>query len=166
MKGQLVCPMNYAYVYGGNDNGTIRLLCPHACGKCDCPMGSAWCTSAQSGYVGKVKIKDDPRFITAPFRETEAFQKLYNQRTSVERTFGDLKDNYNLDNIRVAKMARAKVFMDLSCIALIASRLSDAANENKSKAAQAAKTKETGDIHNSIKIKNLSSCWQVLFTLF
>ena len=88
MKGQLVCPMNYAYVYGCNDNGTIRLLCPHACGKCDCPMGSAWCTSAQSGYVGKVKI-----------------------------------------------MARAKVFMDLSCIALIASRLSDAANENKSKAA-------------------------------
>ena len=73
MKGQFVCPMNYAYVYDGNDNGTIRLLCPHACGKCDCPMGSAWCTSVQSGYVGKVKIKDDPRFITAPFRETEAF---------------------------------------------------------------------------------------------
>ena len=22
MKGQLVCPMNYAYVYGGNDQGT------------------------------------------------------------------------------------------------------------------------------------------------
>ena len=135
MSGQLVCPMNYAYVYGGNDNGTIRILCPHVCGKCECPMGSAWCTSAQSGYVGKVKIKDNPRFITAPFRDTEAFQKLYNQRTSVERTFGDLKDNYNLDNIRVAKMARAKVFMDLSCIALIASRLSDAANENKSRVA-------------------------------
>ena len=32
-------------------------------------------------------------------------------------------------------MALAKVFMDLSCIALIASRLSDAANENKSKVA-------------------------------
>ena len=57
------------------------------------------------------KIKDNSRFITAPFRETKAFEKLYNQRTSVERTFGDLKDNYNLDNIRVAKMARAKVFM-------------------------------------------------------
>ena len=36
-----------------------------------------------------------------------------------------------LDNIRVAKMARAKVFMDLSCIALIASRLSDAASKEK-----------------------------------
>lgn len=135
MKGQLVCPMNYAYVYGGNDHGTIKLLCPHACGKCDCPMGSSWCTSAPSGYVGKVKIKNNPRFITAPFRETKAFEKLYNQRTSVERTFGDLKENYNLNNIRVAKMARAKVFMDLSCIALIASRLSDAANKEKSNVA-------------------------------
>lgn len=77
------------------------------------------------------KIKDNSRFITAPFRETKAFEKLYNQRTSVERTFGDLKDNYNLDNIRVAKMARAKVFMDLSCIALIASRLPDAASRKK-----------------------------------
>ena len=135
MKGQLICAMNYAYVYGGNDNGTIKLLCPHTCGKCDCPMGSSWCTSSQSGYVGKVKIEDDPRFITAPFRETKAFEKLYNQRTSVERTFGDLKDNYNLDNIRVAKMARAKVFMDLSCIALIASRLSGAASKEKSNVA-------------------------------
>lgn len=134
-NGQLICPMNYAYVYGGNDNGTIKILCPHACGKCDCPMGSSWCSSSSSGYVGKVKIKDDPRFITSPFRETKAFEKLYNQRTSVERTFGDLKDNYNLDNIRVAKMARAKVFMDLSCIALIASRLSDAASKEKSNVA-------------------------------
>ena len=98
-------------------------------------MGSAWCTSAASGYVGKVKIEDDPRFITAPFRGTPAFEKLYNQRTSVERTFGDLKDNYNLDNIRVSKMERVKVFMDLSCIALVASRLSDAASKDKSKAA-------------------------------
>ena len=135
MEGRLVCAMNYPYVYGGNDNGTIRLLCPHACGKCDCPMGSAWCTCAASGYVGKVKIKDDPRFITAPFRGTPAFEKLYNQRTSVERTFGDLKDNYNLDNIRVSKMNRTKVFMDLSCIALVASRLSDAASKDKSMAA-------------------------------
>ena len=39
-------------------------------------MGSAWCTNAKSGYVGKVKIKDDPRFITAPFRGTDAYEKL------------------------------------------------------------------------------------------
>lgn len=98
-------------------------------------MGSAWCSPSNTGYVGKVKIKDDTRFITSPLRGTPAFEKLYNQRTSVERTFGDLKDNYNLDNIRVAKMTRVKVFMDLSCIALLASRLSDAASKDKSKAA-------------------------------
>ena len=32
-NGQLVGSMNYAYVYGSNDNGTIKILCPHACGK-------------------------------------------------------------------------------------------------------------------------------------
>ena len=85
--------------------------------------------------MGKVKIKDDPRFITVPFRGTPAFEKLYNQRTAIERTFGDLKDNYNLDNIRVAKMARVKFFMDLSCIALLASRLSDAVGKDKTKSA-------------------------------
>ena len=83
-----------------------------------------------AGYVGKVKIKDAPRFITAPFRGTPAFEKLYNQWTSVERTFGDLKDNYNLDNIRVTKVTRVKGFMGLSCIALLASRLSDVANKD------------------------------------
>lgn len=41
MEGQLVCAMNYPCVHGGNDNGTVRLLCPHACGNCDCPMGSS-----------------------------------------------------------------------------------------------------------------------------
>lgn len=133
--GQLVCAMNYPYVYGGNDKGTIRLLCPHACGKCNCPMGSAWCSSSNTEYVGKVKIEDNPRLITTPFRATAAFVKLYNQRTSVERMFGVLKDNYNLDNIRVSKMKRAKVFMDLSCIALLASRSSDAACKEETKAA-------------------------------
>lgn len=67
---------------------------------------------------------------SAPFRGTPAFEKLYDQRISIECTFGDLQDNYNLDNIWVTKMKRVKVFMDLSCIALLASRLSDAANKD------------------------------------
>ena len=100
------------------------------------------------------KIKDNPRFITAPFRETKAFEKLYNQRTSVERTFGDLKDNYNLDNIRVAKMARAKIFMDLSCIALIASRLSDAASKEKTTKIVQIYHYKNFDIKRAILAKN------------
>ncbi len=122
-NGQLVCPMNHPYTYGGNDNGTIRLLCPATRGKCECIMGHSWCTSSASGYVGKVRIKDDPRFNTVPFRGTEKFEKLYNQRTSVERTFGDLKGNYALDNLRVTTRKRSKVFIDISCLALLADRL-------------------------------------------
>ena len=100
------------------------------------------------------KIKDNSRFITAPFRETKAFEKLYNQRTSVERTFGDFKDNYNLDNIRVAKMARAKVFMDLSCIALIASRLPDAASKEKTTKIVQIYHYKNSDIKRAILNKN------------
>ena len=82
------------------------------------------------------------------------FEKLYNQRTSVERTFGDLKDNYNLDNIRVAKMARAKVFMDLSCIALIASRLPDAASKEKTTKIVQIYHYKNSDIKRAILNKN------------
>uniref|UniRef100_UPI001A9A611E hypothetical protein n=1 Tax=Cellulosilyticum ruminicola TaxID=425254 RepID=UPI001A9A611E len=28
-EGQLVCAMNHPYIYVGNDNGTIRILCPY-----------------------------------------------------------------------------------------------------------------------------------------
>ena len=88
------------------------------------------------------KIKDNSRFITAPFRETKAFEKLYNQRTSVERTFGDLKDNYNLDNIRVAK------------IALIASRLPDAASKEKTTKIVQIYHYKNSDIKRAILNKN------------
>lgn len=122
--GQLVCSMNHPYVYGGNDKGTIRLLCPHECGKVSCSMGSHWCTNAKSGYVGKVRVKDNPRFISAPMRGSAAWQNLYNERSSVERFFGEAKENYSLNNLRVSGIKKAKVFMDLSCIAVIISRLS------------------------------------------
>lgn len=78
-NGQLVCYMNCVYVYSNNDNGTIKIVYPHAHGKCNCPMDSSWCSSSSSGYVCNVKIKDNPMFITAPFREAKAFEKLYNQ---------------------------------------------------------------------------------------
>lgn len=90
MDSQFVYAMNYPYIYEGNDKETIRLLYPHACGKCSCPISPAWCSSFNTRYVDKVKIKDNPRsrFITVPFRETPAFEKHYNQRTRTEHIFG------------------------------------------------------------------------------
>lgn len=69
-------------------------------------MGYAWCTSPSSGYVEKLKIKDNPRFITTPFQETKTFEKLYLQRTSVQQMFSDSKNNYNLNSIKLTKMPR------------------------------------------------------------
>jgi hypothetical protein len=51
-----------------------------------------------------------------------------NERTSVERFFGEGKENYTLNNLRVAGLKKAKVFMDLTCIALIVSRIAKASN--------------------------------------
>lgn len=65
-----------------------------------------------------------------------------------------IKDNYNLDNIRVAKMARAKVFMDLSCIALIASRLPDAASKEKTTKIVQIYHYKNSDIKRAILNKN------------
>ena len=96
-----------------------------------------------------MRLKSDP--VTGS--KTQSWL-LYNQRTSVERTFGDLKDNYNLDNIRVAKMARAKVFMDLSCIALIASRLPDAASKEKTTKIVQIYHYKNSDIKRAILNKN------------
>lgn len=132
--GQLVCTMNYPYINGGNDNGTIRLFCPHVCGKAECPMGSNWCSSAKSGYVGKVRIKDDPRFISYPLRGTEAWDTLYNERTSAERFFGDGKENYALNNLRVSGLDKAKVFLDIVCLSILATRMV-AAEQSKNVAA-------------------------------
>lgn len=131
LDGQLVCTMNFPYVNGGNDNGTIRLLCPHTCGKVNCPMGSNWCSSAKSWYVGKVKIKDNPRFISYPLRGTKAWDTLYNERTSAERFFGDGKENYALNNLRVAGLDKAKVFIDIACISILATRIAEAEQSKK-----------------------------------
>lgn len=125
-EGQLVCTMNFPYINGGNDKGTIRLLCPHTCGKSECPMGSNWCTNSISGYIGKVKMKDNPRFISSPLRGTEAWKNLYDERTTVERFFGHGKENYSLNNLRAAGIKKAKLFIDLSCIAIIAAKIADA----------------------------------------
>lgn len=41
IEGQLLCVMNYLYIYVGDDNGIIRLLGSYDRGKCDCAIGAA-----------------------------------------------------------------------------------------------------------------------------
>jgi transposase len=115
-----LCSMGYPMTYWGYDNGSIKFRCPHTMGKVDCPMGSRWCSPSNYGNVVKKKISDNPRYFTYPRRESTKWKKLYNERTSVERTFARLKENLGLNNIAVRGIKKTKVHVLLSCIALVA----------------------------------------------
>lgn len=124
-----LCSMGYRMTYWGYDNGSIKFRCPHAMGKVNCPMGTSWCSSSSYGAVVKKKISDNPRYFTYPHRESAKWTKLYNERTSVERTFARLKENLGLNNITVRGIRKTKIHVLLSCITLIAGTI--AINQHK-----------------------------------
>lgn len=115
-----VCSMGYPLSFWGIDGNYIKLRCPHATGKVDCPYGLNWCSSSNYGYCLKVNYKKNHRLFSYPLRGSEKWVKLYNLRTSVERCNSRLKEYLNLDNIRSAGIAKAKTWALLNCIALVA----------------------------------------------
>lgn len=130
-----VCSMGYKMVYWGHDNGTLKFRCPHAAGKVNCPMGSHWCSSSNYGAVVKKNIEDNPRYFSYPHRGSKKWNKLYNERTCVERTFSRLKEYLGLKHLTLKGIMKTKVHVLLNCISLIAGTL---AVNMKSKNAQAA----------------------------
>lgn len=101
--GRPTCSMGYPLTLAGYDatTGTQKFRCPHATGHVDCPMGMAWCSSSNYGYVQKIAIADDPREVGRIVRGTAAWDALYDLRTSVERAFSYLKEQLNLRTVRV-----------------------------------------------------------------
>ena len=117
---QPICSAGYPLTYYGVDGDCLKFRCPHVTGHCDCPFGSSWCSSSNYGYTTKINWKQNPRHYGYPHRGSENWQKLYNTRTSVERMFSRMKDYLNLDNIRSKGIRKAKAYVLLNCIALIA----------------------------------------------
>ncbi|WP_366922865.1 transposase [Metallumcola ferriviriculae] len=128
---QPICSAGYKMVYWGTDGDYIKLRCPHVCGKVDCVHGSNWCSNSNYGYVRKVNYKKEPRFYSYPFRGTEKWQSIYNQRTAVERCNSRLKEYLNLGNIRAKGIKKALTHCLLNSIALVAGTI--AANSGQSK---------------------------------
>lgn len=122
-KGTPLCSGGYKMVYWGHYQGCNKFRCPHVLGKVDCPHGSAWCSNSNYGHVVKTKVKDDPRYISIPHRDSQGWQEIYNKRTGIERTFARLKEHLNLENITVRGAKKAEVHVLLSCISLIASKI-------------------------------------------
>ena len=120
-----ICSMGYSMVYWGADEktGELKFRCPHVCCKVDCPMGSQWCSSSNYGYVVKKYVEEDSRSFCAPHRGTTNWDKLYNERTSVERFFSRLKEHLMADDLTVGGIKKTKAHLLLSCITLIAGTL-------------------------------------------
>ena len=53
-------------------------------------------------------------------RETERFKTLYHQRGAVEREFGTLKHQWALLPLRVRRLARVQLHVDLTILATLA----------------------------------------------
>jgi len=130
-----LCSMGYRMTYWGFDNGTIKFRCPHSTNKVDCPMSSSWCSSSNYGAVVKKNISDNPRYFSYPRRGSVQWQKLYNERTSVERTFSRLKEHLGLNNVTVRGIKKTIIHVLLSCIGLIAGTIAANLYSIKKKAA-------------------------------
>ncbi|WP_205665617.1 transposase [Anoxybacter fermentans] len=110
-------------VYWEHGKGYNKFRCPHILGKVDCPNGSIWCSSSNYGAVVKTRVKADLRFVSTPHRGSKNWHKLYNKRTSVERSFSKLKELLNLENITVMGIEKVKTHVLLNCIVLIAVKI-------------------------------------------
>jgi len=122
-KGTPMCSASHKMVYWGHYNGCNKFRCPHVLGKVECCHGSAWCSDSNYGRVVKTRIKNNPRFISIPHRDSKGWQEIYNKRTSVERTFSRLKEHLNLKNLTVMGVKKVESHVLLSCISLIAGKI-------------------------------------------
>jgi len=115
-----VCSGGYQLTYWGRDGDYLKFRCPHATGHVDCPHGMKWCSDSNYGMCLKLRWKDNPRILSYPIRSSDAWKKIYNQRTSVERLNHLLKNNLGANNLRSAGKNMAELWLLVSMIALYA----------------------------------------------
>src|SRR5690625_2206998 len=113
------CFREHPYRYDSYDSKyeTLKYTQPKEC--IDCPLAN----EAICQKVFKMKITKDLRKYTAPARGSQAWQKIFNRRTAVERVNGYLKEFFQLNNVRYRTGKRAKVHFDIVTLIYNASKL-------------------------------------------
>jgi transposase len=113
------CVREHSYRYDSFDEKyrTLKYIRPRECATCPLAQDSL----CQKVY--KIKMDSDIRKYCAPGRGTEAWKKLYNQRSAVERVNAYLKEFFQLKNVRYRTGKRAKVHFDLVTLAYNAAKL-------------------------------------------
>lgn len=117
------CSMGYDMVYWGQNGKWLKFRCPHAVGKVDCPFGIIWCSSSNYGMVKKIDATKDLRRFSIPHRDSENWQKLYDERTSVERCNSRLKEYLTSNDIHVQGIEKVTTYLYINAIILLASAL-------------------------------------------
>lgn len=119
-----LCPAGQPMVYWGSDKKhmTIKFRCPKATGrqvKCE---GQCRCNNPY-GLVVRLRVTDNPRLFSCPHRGSENWQKLYNQRTSIERWFALLKEHLYMDKMNRRGIEKAFTDVMLCMITFLAGTL-------------------------------------------
>jgi len=102
------CVRKHSYHYDSFDEKyqNLKYTQPDECKTC--PLA----TDSLCQKLFKIKMETDIRKYSAPGRGSEAWKKLYNQRSAVERVNAYLKEFFQLKNVRYRSGKRAKVHFD------------------------------------------------------
>ena len=121
--GEIQCPANCNLVYWGycKSRNRHKFRCPAILGKVECLFLSA-CSNSKYGRTFYIHPTDDKRLVGRVPRGTPTWKKLYDLRTSVERTNSELKNSHYLCNLRFRTLPKVKTHVYLSAIGQILKR--------------------------------------------
>lgn len=102
----------------------FKFRCPLATNKITSCKYSNICSSSSYGRTFYMHPTDDIRLFPEIPRFSQQWKTLYNNRTSVERTNSELKEQHRLKYIRFRTIKKVKFQVYISCIALILKRFS------------------------------------------
>jgi len=84
-------------------------------GQCQC--------SNPYGLVVRLRVTDNPRLFSCPHRSSENWQRLYHQRTAIERWFALLKEHLDMDKMNRRGIDNAFTDVMLCLITFLAGTL-------------------------------------------
>lgn len=121
--GKIQGPANCDLVYWGycKSRNRHKFRCPAVLGKCTCLFLTA-CSDSKYGRTFYIHPTDDLRLVGRIPRGTSTWKKLYDLRTSAERTNSELKNSHRLADLRFRTLPKVKTHVYLSAIGQILKR--------------------------------------------
>ena len=120
-NGTPYCPAGHPMAYCGTEKKKLlnKFRCPKSCGQEVNCQNECGCHNLY-GYSKRISIKENPRLFCSPHRDTHNWNKLYSQRSSIERLFSVLKTHLNMDKLTRRGINKAFVDVMFSLIAFLA----------------------------------------------